>query len=71
MRILDLTPDQMDDAQREVVDEAVAGKRGRHPGPAAHLDPQPPSWGGTRSVSARSCATTPRWGRAYPSSRSW
>ncbi len=33
MRLPDLTPDQMDATQREVVDEAVAGKRGRMPGP--------------------------------------
>lgn len=33
MRISELTPDQMDDAQRAVIDEAVAGKRGRVPGP--------------------------------------
>lgn len=33
MRIDDLTPDQLDPTQREVVHEAVAGKRGRIPGP--------------------------------------
>lgn len=33
MRIPDLTPEQMDADQRAVVDEAVAGKRGRIPGP--------------------------------------
>ena len=33
MRIADLAPDEMDATQREVVGEAVAGKRGRIPGP--------------------------------------
>ena len=33
MRIDDLAPEQMDATQRAVVDEAVAGKRGRIPGP--------------------------------------
>lgn len=33
MRIADLAPEEMDATQREVVDEAVAGKRGRIPGP--------------------------------------
>ncbi len=33
MRLPDLTPEQMDPTQREVVEEAVAGKRGRIPGP--------------------------------------
>lgn len=33
MRITDLAPEQMDADQRQVVDEAVAGKRGRIPGP--------------------------------------
>ena len=33
MRIPDLLPEEMDHAQREVIDEAVAGKRGRIPGP--------------------------------------
>ena len=33
MRITDLTPERMDAAQRAVADEAIAGKRGRIPGP--------------------------------------
>lgn len=33
MRLPDLTPEQMDPTQLEVVEEAVAGKRGRIPGP--------------------------------------
>ncbi|MDT7953227.1 MAG: carboxymuconolactone decarboxylase family protein [Acetobacteraceae bacterium] len=33
MRLADLTREEMDPAQREVVDEAIAGKRGRIPGP--------------------------------------
>ena len=33
MRLPDLTPEQMDSTQHEVVEEAVAGKRGRIPGP--------------------------------------
>ena len=33
MRIRDLSLEQMDEAQRQVADEAIAGKRGRMPGP--------------------------------------
>ena len=33
MRVRDLSREQMDDAQRRVADEAIAGKRGRMPGP--------------------------------------
>lgn len=33
MRVPDLSPEHMDAAQRQVVEEAVAGKRGRIPGP--------------------------------------